>query len=161
LVAVVFPLTPANAGEATPQATPQPPQYCFGIESYYDQIYSAIPSEYEDPGSMLMQYINSGVDSDTLRPSQLLELSEGLDAWATEVENIPIGDIPHVLRVYHRAWVTAISLRSSWFHAWYVGGPFAVTSYTDQAESTDRAYELAELELLARCPNAEPDPFPR
>ncbi len=119
---------------------------CSDLDDYQDDLIGLLSDDDAATAAELW-----GEDVSKMRPSQLLELSGMMDRWATDIEDMPITDVPLAAREYHEAFINLLSVGSSVFQSLASGGPLAAMAYMDAMEQTSLDIEAANTLGVARC----------
>ena len=119
---------------------------CDDLEDYQYDLMTMIPLEdMMVLGELLEQ------DVETMRPSELREMSRITEEWAEAMEDFPVRDIPYAATDYHEAFTETISLVSVMTNAIATGGLFAALPYVDLIDEADIALTSAIMDGERMC----------
>lgn len=152
-LALLIAVTPGMALAQTPASTPMPiptdaeRTSCDDIDEYGD-IFAEKIMPLSDSASALW---GDDTDLTELRPSQLREVSEVFDQSATALETVADDDIPLIVKPYHDALITMLSVGSNTFLAMANGGIFALIAYAEPMEEAADAMNDASAYARYVC----------
>jgi hypothetical protein len=119
---------------------------CDDLDDYQVELMSMVPLEdMMTLGELLEQ------DVETMRPSELREMSRITEEWAEAMEDFPVRDIPYAATDYHEAFTETISLVSVMTNAIATGGLFAALPYVDLIDEADIALTSAIMDGERMC----------
>jgi hypothetical protein len=131
---------------STTYAAPPARYECDDLEDYQSELMTMIPlDDMVTLGELLEQ------DVETMRPSELRDMSRITEDWAEAMDDYPVRDVPYAAIEYHEAFAESISLVSIITNAMATGGMFAVLPYVDAVEEADIALSTADLEGKRMC----------
>jgi hypothetical protein len=131
---------------STAYAAPPDRYECDDLENYQYDLMTMIPTE---DLMVLGELLEKDVE--TMRASELRELSRITEEWAEELEDYPEQDIPYAATDYHKAFTESIGIISIITNAMETGGMFAILPYVDAVEDADLALTSAQLEGERMC----------